>query len=396
MSGRGRNLDSLRQQILSASAIILAGPVYFGDRGSLAQSLIDFIAADLDLREACRGKIYAGVAVGAKRNGGQETTLIYQMLDMINLDFLAVGNSSETTTQYGGTAVAGDVGKLHTDAYGIETSIGTGQRAAQVAEMFANAKESGLGLRDRLRVHLWLLQDDHERTGLRLFGDWATQMAAVRDDLEIRILDIASSEVVRCIACDICPTKVGVKDEYRCIITAADDFFVQNHEVIVGADAILLCAYSPSDRGDVRSMYQQFIERTRYLRRDNYVLSDLLAAPFVITELSARQNLHLRMLTSIMRHNTVLHHPIIGMMHRGQLLNQERLQAVGEDFVKRAYQLTVGRYLAGPQPDRVYRPIGYEVSARRAEEDRRSGATGEALTVASQAMTGEAHRRLGR
>jgi multimeric flavodoxin WrbA len=220
-------------------------------------------------------------------------------------------------------------------------------------------------------------------------------MSAGREDLDIRILDVAAGEVVRCIACDICPTKVGAKEEYRCVITAADDFFVQNHELIVSADAILLCAYSPSDRAGLRSMYQQFIERTRYLRRDNYALSNVLAAPFVISELNARQNLHLRMLTSIMRHNTVLHHPIIGMMHDGRLLNRDRLQAVGNGFVEYARQLTIGRYLAGQPGETVYRPIGYEISARRAEEDARSGATALALKTASQAMTAEAKRRLG-
>ncbi len=91
--------------------IIVSSPVYFGDRGSLVQSLFEFIESDPLLRQDMAGKIYGGLAVGAKRNGGQETTLIYQMLDMLDMGLLAVGNGHETTAQYGGTAKAGDVGR---------------------------------------------------------------------------------------------------------------------------------------------------------------------------------------------------------------------------------------------------------------------------------------------
>lgn len=362
-SGRGRDLDLLRHELETADALILSGPVYFGDRGSLAQSLIEFIAADEDLRRACRGKVYAGIAVGAKRNGGQETTLIYQMLDMVNLDFFAVGNSSATTSQYGGTAVAGDVGKLHSDDYGIDTSIGTGRRSAHVAKLLARGRTQVRRERDPLRLHLWLLQDDQQRTGLGMFEDWARKISAAEPDIDARIFDIAASEVVRCIACDICPTQRGPKDEYRCIITAADDFFVKNHHALISADAILLCAYSPKARGNVSSEYQQFIERTRYLRRDDYVFSDLLTAPFVITELGARQNLHLRMLTSIIRHHTVVHHPIIGTIHKGTLLDGDSLLDAGVGFVGAARSLKRGRQFIGRREDLVYRPVGYEISA---------------------------------
>lgn len=316
------------------------------------------------------------------------------MLDMINLDFLSVGNGSGATAQYGGTVVAGDVGKTHADDYGIETCIATGRRAAQAAQMLARGRESGFNLRDPLKLHMWLLQDDRERTGLAMFHDWAKRIASGRKDLDIRLFDVAGSEVMRCIACDVCPTHVGVREDYRCIIKATNDFFVQNHSTLVDADAVLLCAYSPSDRSAVRSMYQQFVERTRYLRRDNYALSDLLAAPFVISELSARQNLHLRMLTSVMRHNTILHHPIVGMMYRGSLLDSDRLQEIGNNFVEHARELTIGRYLTGHRADLVYKPIGYEISAQSAEEDRRSGATEAALQMISKSMTAAAKKRI--
>ena len=377
MSGKARDLDRLRAALVAADAIIVSGPVYFGDRGSLTQSLIEFIAADPTLR-----------------NGGQETTLIYQLLDMVNLDFLAVGNSSETTSQYGGTAVAGDVGTLHKDGEGIETSIGTGQRAARTAALLARGRASGDRLGDRLRLQLWLLQDVADGAGRRYFDAWAAETIATNPDLDVQVLGVTEAQVIRCIACDVCPIDVGPKEDYRCIIKAPGDFFVQYHQTLTEADAVLLCAYSPQDRSQVVSVYQQFIERTRYLRRDNYVFSDLLMAPFVISELSARQNLHLRMLTSAVRHHTVLHHPLIGLMHEGRILGEADLRERAAAFITRARELTVGRYLGGLREDVIYHPKGYDISAQKAVEDQVTGRTQDSIQANARAHFTTARRRM--
>lgn len=393
MQGKGKNLDGLRQQLLAADAIIISGPVYFGDRGSLAQSLLEFIAADESLREGCKGKVYGGITVGAKRNGGQETTLIYQLVDMVNLNFLAVGNSSDTTAQYGGTAVAGDVGKLHADAEGIETCIGTGRRVARVARLLEKGRSSTARLIEPLNIQLWLLQDDDRGTGHSYFSNWAREISE-RQDVKVQVFDATREQVMRCISCDICPTDVGPVDDYRCIITSKSDFFVRHHESLVKADAVLMCAYSPTERDHVVSAYQQFIERTRYLRRDNYALTDLLFAPFVISELSARQNLHMRMLTSGIRHHTVLHRPIIGMVHEGRLLNEDSLIERGQAFVERARELSLGRYQEDRQADLIYHTIGYEVSTLKAQDDAASGKTQRAVDAAADAHASVRSRRI--
>ena len=48
----------------------------------------------------------------SERNGGQETTLIFQALDFLNMGCKVIGNGHDTTAQYGGTLVAGDIGKV--------------------------------------------------------------------------------------------------------------------------------------------------------------------------------------------------------------------------------------------------------------------------------------------
>ena len=93
MNGAPRRLNELRKKF-SADAILISGPVYFGDRGSLVHEFIEYIRSDKKLRDHCKGKVYAGITVGAKRNGGQETTSIYQ-IDMSNLNMLVVGNSQK-------------------------------------------------------------------------------------------------------------------------------------------------------------------------------------------------------------------------------------------------------------------------------------------------------------
>lgn len=371
--GTIRHENRLRSKLIAADAIVVSSPVYFGDRGSLVQSFIDYVAANPELRHHVVGKVYGGVAVGAKRNGGQETTLIYQLLDMANLGLLGVGDSSDTAAQYGGTVVAGDVGTAHKDQYGIDASISTGRRVATVAELLRLGRRAP-ALRDTFRIAVWILQRDREGTAQRMFEDWAEAIERRHPGTNIELVDVAAEPVVRCIACDICPTSIGPRESYRCIISDEADFFVRHHASLLQADAILVAGFSPQDRTNVVSVYQQFIERTRYLRRDDYVFSNVLTAPFVISELEARQNLHVRMMTSMVRHQTVLHHPLVGMLHDGALLNANSLQRESDRFVETGRTLLLGRLLAGSK-DQQYRPIGYQISAAKsaADADQRLG-----------------------
>jgi hypothetical protein len=191
----------------------------------------------------------------------------------------------------------------------------------------------------------------------------------------------------------VCPTHLGARDEYRCIITAADDFFVRHHAELLDADAILIAAYSPENRTAIHSVYQQFIERTRYLRRDNYVFENLLIAPFVISEIEARQNLHIRMATSMVRHHTVLSRPIIGLRRGGEMLNAAVIERDSDQFVARARELAVGRCLEAGEAA-VYRPVGYEISATKAREEQLSGMVGEQVRQRMAEHAVRARRRV--
>ncbi len=116
------------------------------------------------------------------------------------------------------------------------------------------------------------------------------------------------------------------------------------------------------------------MERTRYLRRDNYIFDDLLVAPFVVSELDNRQNMQIRMAGSMLRHHTVLHRPIMAIESEGRCLNPATVARDGDLFVRRSRELLIGRYLQSKAATE-YRPVGYQISAARNREEQASGVT---------------------
>ena len=391
MSGGQKDIDKLRELVLASDGLLISGPVYFGDRGSLAQSFFEFLRADKECAEHVRNCVYGGIAVGAKRNGGQETTLVYQIIDATNLHMIGVGNDSGTTAQYGGTVVAGDVGTMAKDEYGLKTSIGVGRRVAQVAQLWKKGQENRMN--DKVRVGVWVLQDDTHGTGVGDITKLTQDVTAERPGVEFDIQNFTKSEIVRCIACDVCPISVGPEEDYRCIIGVQSDLFKRMHAALLDVDAIVVAAYSPEDSTLIETVYQKFVERTRYIRRDNYAFSDRLVAPLVISEVNARQNLHIRMLTSFLRHNTMLHHPIIGMKWQGEILNYKEMLKNAVAFADSATTLTTGR-LASSQDENApnrYNPVGYTISLAKQQNDIE---TGELLK--QEAIRKEASNETGR
>ncbi|MBT4710142.1 MAG: flavodoxin family protein [Alphaproteobacteria bacterium] len=359
--GEARDLDDLKERVMRADGILLSSPVYFGDRSSLSQNFIELLRGDPELREAMKAKIYAGLAVGAKRNGGQETTLIYQMLDFLNLGALAVGNDSETTSQYGGTAHAGDIGTVVADKYGIDTSLGTGRRIARVAKQMKSAEE--VRLRDKPILNFWSLQD----SGGQL-GKWMQPLLdSAKPNADIIQCDLLSQPIRPCLACDICPIHVGPDQEYRCIIKRKSDGVVAAHQDLLSGDVIVPAVFSPVDRQGLETAYQEFMERSRYLRRGDYVFTDRLVAPLVIEEVGANENLDIRLMTSFIRHHTVMMKPIIGLIYEDKLINEAEVLQGMADAVAAGAKLAAGRLAMASLNDESvrYNPVGYVLSREK-------------------------------
>ena len=363
-TGRSRKIGELKEMILAADGLLISGPVYFGDRGSLVHDLIEMIRHDPEMHEQVKGKLYGGIAVGAKRNGGQETTLIYQMLDMVALGFDAVGNDSDTTSQYGGTGLAGDVGSMHKDQYGLNTSMGTGRRMGNLLRRRSYNRE----INGPVNVAFLILQES-ENIAKRGIEDLLKHCDG---KIAPTIVDISTKNIIRCLACDICPTDIDIDEVYRCIITSEQDDFEALHPSLLDYDAIIPVAVSVHNTDKVTSNYQTFVERTRYLRRGDYVFSDMLTAPLTFEEIGVREHYSIRMLTSMIRHHTVMTKPMIGHLHNGELLNKEQFFAEFNDFVSSAHRLTSARLAEIDAEETVkYNPVGYVLSADKDKEDER-------------------------
>ncbi len=386
-TGRSKNIEELRQKLIEADGLLVSGPVYFGDRGSLAESLVDLIRNDSDLRQKLEGKLYGGIAVGAKRNGGQETTLIYQMLDFINLGMPSVGNDSDTTAQYGGTGHAGDVGTMHKDKYGLNTSMGTGRRMASLLKRLGYGTE----IQGPLKPLFLILQDRGGEAERHL----QTLLQSHAGSLKPTVLNVAGKRVLRCLACDVCPTHIDVDNVYRCIISSTQDDMKVFHDLLLDHDAIVPVVYSSKDRSGVVSNYQNFIERTRYLRRGDYIFSNQVVAPLVFEELGSRENYHIRMMTSMIRHHTVMTRPIIAHLQEGRCLNQEQ---VNEDFVEFLEQTRI--YAGARLTESIergtnkYNPVGYVLSSNKDAEDEKLDRRQVMIEDRRQRLSQEAQERL--
>ncbi|NVO17492.1 MAG: flavodoxin family protein [Rhodoplanes sp.] len=385
-NGDLRRGDELRAKLVAADGLLVSGPVYFGDRGSLAESLVQLIATDADLRAALTGRLYGGISVGAKRNGGQETTLIYQMIDMLGLGLIAVGNDSETTAQYGGTGHAGDVGTMHKDKYGIDTSMGVGRRMAKVLGALADAPK----LADVPHV-LFLILQDADGVALR---ETKAIVARLGPRIAATILDVSDETIKRCIACDICPKAVDRDDVYRCVISASGDAMADLHPALLHHDALVPVVASPRDRARIVGNYQTFIERSRYLRRGDYVWSDLVVAPLSFVDQAGFDSYPIRMLTSFLRHHTIMTKPLVGHLVGGVLGNADELLADLGSFLSVAERATAGRLVDARRHDTSYNPVGYILSAAKDAGDRKARQHHDMMEDRTRHLLAEARTRL--
>ena len=360
-----RNEDELISKLSHANGILVSTPVYFGDRSSLAQSLVELLRDNKDLKESLKNKIYAGIAVGAKRNGGQETTLIYQLMDMLNIGLLGVGNDSETTSQYGGTGLAGDIGTMPNDDYGLATAMGTGRRIARVSQLSQLGKSKKyIG---KHKVQFWILQDQDDKA-LNLLNDLISQF---KDQFDAIIINASNKKVMRCLACDVCPTHISIDGDYRCIIKSKKDDFEEMHPYFLDSDAVIPVVFSPKNRIGLNTNYQKFMERTRYLRRGDYVMSDIVSSPIIYEEIGANENMHIRMITSMIRHHTISSKPIIGYIDDEKLINSEQVYRDFKNLNHTIRNIAKGRLLmySDEMEHLKYKPVGYVLSAVKDAED---------------------------
>ena len=216
---RKGDLSLLVEKVKSADGIIWGTPVYFGAWTSLAQEFFEILKAQ---NVSLFPKPVSFTVVGAKRNGGQETTVVFAGWDLMELGACLI-NDGYPVSQFGGVCVGGLIGDVEKDKEGLEMAYSAGKRTAETAMILKSGKMEG-----EVKTFFWP----------------------------------AKGKFSRCRGCPTCPdyTAFIEKKDFKCRFF--DDDMNKLHREIMEATVIIPNGYD-----------LKFHERTRYLRRDNYRLT---------------------------------------------------------------------------------------------------------------------------
>lgn len=345
-----KKLNIVLEKIKAADGIVLGSPVYFGDRSSVANKLLQIT----NKSKLLKNKAFGMVSVGAKRNGGQETTNIYGLTEALMQGSIIVGNGSPNA-QYGGTVVAGDLGHAVKDSYGMETSYGTGRQVSRLSKILKIGKEpTG---KKSLNINVLITMD----TPSKKYEGLVSKYFEVNSyGNKINIINLIDRTIYRCVACNICPSPElmekhrGAEVPYNCIVQSRFDALRELYEILRHSDCIVIVGVN--SQSDLIYRYQVFLERTRFIRRENFAFTHIPTVGFLINELgSINSPLHnIRVITSFIRHNAFLLKPIELVIHNDNIM-------IVDDFAEHArllQRISRGRKNAESFKE-SYKAIGY-------------------------------------
>jgi multimeric flavodoxin WrbA len=340
-------MDS-HDEIFNADGLLLASPVYFGDRSSVMDKFLQKARE----RRTLAGKPVAALSVGAKRNGGQETTNLYLLHEALNQGAFVVGNGPKNA-QYGGTALGGDLGSVLSDQKGLATAIDTGERVSEVARLLGAPP----GDREKLRILVLVTIETKENELEKRLQSLVTRASVERPHVCFEILALDGLDVERCIACSICPIPEQLisPNAYACIIQTPRDQLRRVRERLLQAHGILIAGVHAEE--SLLSHYQEFTERTRVMRRNDFELTNVPIASFTWEKVGAStENLFgLKVLTSYVRHNAILCPAVRELSHEGNTLVDGLPRLVS--FVDSVDRIT--RRRAGARVRVSYKAEGY-------------------------------------
>jgi len=241
---------------------------------------------------------------------------------------------------------------------GLETSMGVGRRMAMTLSLL----NAGKKLRDKPRALVLLLQDARDAGA----GFIRRMKEDLSEHYDLSVIDFTEVPIRRCMACDICPADVDLDESYRCLVK--NDGMRGVHAGLLDHDLIIPVVVSSRAPAEVKGDYQIFMERTRYLRRGDYIWSNLMVAPVVLQESGAISTYPLRMLTSLIRHHTIMSRPLtLHLTKTGPEDATDVLKSLKE-LAPHAARLAAGR-LGMTGAATSYNPVGYILSADKKRED---------------------------
>ena len=124
----------------------------------------------------------------------------------------------------------------------------------------------------------------------------------------------------------------------------------------------------------------------------------MVVAPLVFEELGAKENLHLRILTSMLRHHTIMTHPISGYVQNGAILNHGDVIQSLQNLVAQAARVVAGSgvLLSEEPPVTHYNPVGYVLSTAKDKEEETIQRREVAVRARAIRLSEDARRRIKR
>jgi len=340
-------LTRLYDLIGQADGVVLSTPVYFGDRSSVANKFMQLTGK----RGLLRGKAVGAVSVGAKRNGGQETCNIYTLIEALNQGALCVGNGPPTS-QYGGTAVGGNQMHVLDDLWGLETAMGTGRKTAHTASLLSKGGEGETP--GKVRVDILVTMDTEARKLAEYLRQLTSQVASELPWVEFHLHELIDLTIYRCLGCKTCPGQPATDTEGpMCAIRDPLDCLETLRREMGKSDAVIVAGLNIHEVEKVIWRYQVTTERMRYIRRNNFELTDLLMAGLCFNHFGATMNpIHsTKVLTSYIRQNTIFNRPVEILEHGGKVLDDGAKSL--HEFCANARRIKAGR-AAVQRPKSIY------------------------------------------
>jgi multimeric flavodoxin WrbA len=332
--------DRLKRLFDNCQGLLIATPVYFGDRSSYLNAFLTHLDQEQLVPEAC---VAGFISAGAKRNGGQETTNIFGILDCLRLGLYAVSNGPPTS-QYGGTIFAGSIGSVADESFGLTTSKGTGKRVGEVSRL--------LDFDTKPTLKILLVGVSCER-----IFDLAKNVENVlkrKECIKVEFLNLGDYAIEHCCACASCPNPRTKKNDYKCIIP---DEMLKVRSKIIDSDALLLLS---EGENDPNFQYQIFMERTRFIRRNNFELTNVPVGQIHLNSTKEISIFPARILASFLRHNTVfVAPPLIISGKESKFVFKTDAGRFLDRFIKSCRRIVGGSQLLKSENNH-YEPVGYK------------------------------------
>lgn len=346
--GKVINEEKLLKKVENASGFLISTPVYFGDRSYLVDEFIRFLKKTKNISN----RIFGSLSVGAKRNGGQETTNIFILKELNDHRAFVVGNGPPTS-QYGGTSWAGNLGSIKEDNFGIITSMGTGKKISEILKI-KNSEISNFKDSKELKISLWLVSDKDDKIE-NTIDKFVKNIKLKNIKINWDIINFTKFYIEHCKACPICPFYQKKREIYKCKVN--DDDFAKNFDRIINTDGIIICALNYDGYKNGKNIYQKILERTRCIRRDNFLLTNIPVTSLSMQDSNINSLFSLKVMTSFLRHNTIIAPPIFTNINHYN--NIDNFQDGVKNFIKLSILIKNRKNFVFLNNSTKYIPIGY-------------------------------------